>query len=61
MRLFGGVWDYNKMGWLTRKLLGRVKKSLHEAGFEEENGIYDTRDFEEIQNWAEALAKEMEG
>ena len=59
MKLFGGVWDYNQMGWLTRKLLGRVKKELREAGFDEENGVYDTRDFEEIQNWAEELAEHM--
>jgi len=59
MSLFGGLWDYNQMGWLTRKLLGRVKKSLHEAGFEEENGVYDTRNFEEIRDWAVELAEKV--
>ncbi len=60
MGLFGGIFDYNKMNWLTRKLLGRIKKSLREFKIEEKDGVFDTRDREEIRRWAEKLADKVE-
>ena len=59
MKMFGGVFDYNKMGWLTRRLFGRFKKDLREAGFEEEDGVFDTRSIEEIRKWAEKLVEDV--
>lgn len=54
--LFGGVIDYNKMGLIARKALGSIKTSLEAAGFKETKpGVYDTRDWKEICDWARAL------
>ncbi len=55
---FGGVIDYNKMGFVTRKGMSFVKPVLEKAGFKEvEPGVYDLRDWDEIRNWAWQLAK----
>ncbi len=55
---FGGVIDYNKMGFATRKGMSFVKPVLEKAGFKEvEPGVYDLRDWDEIRNWAWQLAK----
>ncbi len=61
MELFGGIIDFDKMGWVTRKLLGGVKKDLEQAGFMEDGKAYDTRDMEEIGRWAEQLAERLKG
>jgi menaquinone-dependent protoporphyrinogen oxidase len=54
--LFGGVLDYNQMGFLARKTLGSFKERLEAAGFKETKpGVYDTRDWSEIRNWAKTL------
>jgi menaquinone-dependent protoporphyrinogen IX oxidase len=57
--LFGGVLDYNKMGFLTRKAMEVAFKSrLQNNGFKElQPGFYDLRDWDEIRNWAKELAK----
>jgi len=55
---FGGVIDYNKMGFVTRKGMSFVKPVLEKAGFKEvEPGVYDLRNWDEIRNWAWQLAK----
>ncbi|MFW9808544.1 MAG: flavodoxin domain-containing protein [Candidatus Thorarchaeota archaeon] len=54
---FGGVWDWNKMSFLFRKTLVPFKMKLEEIGIEErEQGVYDTRNWDEIRNWAKELA-----
>ena len=54
--LFGSVVDYNKMGLIERKTLGSVKTRLEAAGFKEiKTGVYDTRDWDEIKDWARKL------
>ena len=55
--MFGGVWDYNQMGGLARKMLGNLRDRLKNAGFIGENDIYDTRDIESIRTWAKELAQ----
>lgn len=56
MVMFGGVLDFNKMGFLTRKTLGWVKSSFEAAGVKEtKSGVYDTRDWNEIKSWARKL------
>ena len=58
--MFGGVWDYNKMGFMWKKTMSPFKMKLQEAGFEEiEPGVYDTRDWEEIREWARDLAQKV--
>ncbi len=53
MGLFGGIINFKKMGWITKKTLGRViKKGLKNSKFEEKDGIYDTRDIDKIKEWA---------
>lgn len=59
MNLFGGIFDYGKMGWLTRKLMSLAKKGLREAGVEEKDNSYDTRNLEEIKEWAKELAEKL--
>ncbi len=61
MGLFGGVLDYNKMGFLARKSMEIAFKSrLQKNGFKESKpGVYDLRDWDEIQNWTIELTKKI--
>ncbi|MEM3406993.1 MAG: flavodoxin domain-containing protein [Nitrososphaerota archaeon] len=54
---FGGVIDYNKMGFIARKGMGFFKPQLEKHGFKVAPGIYDLRNWDEIRNWARELAK----
>ncbi len=54
---FGGVLDYNKMGFLFKRTMGFLKPQLEKDGFREtEPGLYDLRDWNEIRSWAKELA-----
>lgn len=57
--LFGGILNYNKMGFLTRKGMEVAFKSrLQNNGFKEaEPGVYDLRDWDKIRSWTRELAK----
>jgi menaquinone-dependent protoporphyrinogen oxidase len=58
--LFGGVYNFNKMGWFFRKTLSAVKPQLEEAGVKQtEPGLYDTRDINAIRSWAKELAQKI--
>jgi len=62
MAIFGGVWDYNKMGFPFKKTMVPFQEKLREAGVEETHpGVYDTRDCEEIRSWARELAQKASG
>jgi menaquinone-dependent protoporphyrinogen IX oxidase len=57
--LFGGILDYNKMGFLQRKGMEVAFKSrLQNTGFTEiKPGVYDLRDWDEIRSWTIELEK----
>jgi menaquinone-dependent protoporphyrinogen oxidase len=56
--MFGGVWDYNKLNFVFKKTMGPFRMKLDEVGIPEvEPGVYDTRDWDEIRNWAKDLAE----
>ena len=55
--LFGGVIDYNKMGFIARKGMEFFKPQLEKDGFKVAPGIYDLRDWDEIRNWAKDLSR----
>jgi menaquinone-dependent protoporphyrinogen oxidase len=58
MALFGGVIDYNKMNFITRRAFSSQKKVYEADGFKENpSGVFDMRDFEEINQWAKELAQ----
>jgi len=60
MVIFGGVWDYNKMFFLFRKTLASFKPQIEAAGFKElKPGLYDTRDWDMIRNWAKEIAAKV--
>jgi menaquinone-dependent protoporphyrinogen oxidase len=55
---FGGIMNYNKMGFLFKRTMGFLKPQLEKDGFKEtEPGVYDLRDWNEIRSWAKELAK----
>jgi menaquinone-dependent protoporphyrinogen oxidase len=55
---FGGVIDFNKMNFVTRKTFGSIRKKLEAEGFKEsEHGVYELRNWEEIRAWTQELAQ----
>lgn len=55
--LFGGVIDYNKMGFITRKGMEFFKPQLEKGGFKKvAPNVYDLRNWDEIRNWAKELS-----
>jgi len=62
MGFFGGIIDFNKMGFLTRKGMEAAFKSpLQKHEFKEtEPDAYDLRDWNEIRSWAKELAKKSQ-
>ena len=57
--IFGGVFPYDKMGWMERKTVGQLWRKFEEAGFEKKNGVYDTRNWDTIRNWTKELARKV--
>jgi menaquinone-dependent protoporphyrinogen oxidase len=55
--IFGGVINYNKMGFIERKMMGFIKPQLERDGVKEtEPGLYDMRNWDEIRSWAKELS-----
>ncbi|MHA3963264.1 MAG: flavodoxin domain-containing protein [Candidatus Thorarchaeota archaeon SMTZ1-45] len=58
--MFGGVWDYNKMSFVFKKTMGPFRMKLEEVGIKEvAPGVFDTRNWDEIRNWARDLAEKV--
>lgn len=57
MTIFGGVLNYDDMGWMTRKTVGQLYRKYEAMGIEKKDGVYDTRDWDAIQNWSRQLAR----
>jgi menaquinone-dependent protoporphyrinogen IX oxidase len=59
MGFFGGIVDFNRMGFLTRKgMEAAFKAPLQKHGFKETApGTYDLRDWDKIRKWTKELAK----
>ncbi len=57
---FGGILDYSQMGFLARKTMNLLVDKIEAAGVQEqEPGIYDTRDLDEIRKWTKDLAQKV--
>jgi menaquinone-dependent protoporphyrinogen IX oxidase len=57
MAVFGGVYDYHHMPWWSGKAMEAAKPQLEAVGIKEvKPGVYDTRDWDAIRNWAKQLA-----
>jgi menaquinone-dependent protoporphyrinogen oxidase len=55
---FGGILDFNKMNFVFKRTLGFLKPQLEKDGFQQTSpGVYELRNFEEINAWAKELAK----
>lgn len=48
-------YDFNKWPWWAGKAKPVAIQQLETAGFKEKNGVYDTRDWDAIRNWAKNL------
>jgi menaquinone-dependent protoporphyrinogen IX oxidase len=59
MAIFGGVFPLDRMSWVERRTFGQLWRKYEEAGFEKKNGVYDTRDWDAIRNWAKELARKV--
>ena len=59
---FGGIIDFNKMGYITRKgMEAAFKVPLQKYGFKEtEPDAFDLRDWDKIRNWTKELAIESQ-
>lgn len=56
--LFGGVIDYNKMGFIARKGMEFFKPQLEKDGFYKvAPDVYDLRNWDEIRSWAKELSR----
>jgi len=59
---FGGVIDFNKVGFLMRKAMEMgYKSALVQYGFKEtQPGVYDLHDWDEIRSWSKVLAQKAQ-
>ena len=57
--LFGGVYNFNNVPWYAKKAMEMDRPRIAASYKETEPGIYDTRDWVVIRNWAGDLAKNL--
>ncbi len=60
MKVFGGVWNLHKTPWWSKMAMEEIKSACEEAHITETGpGVYDTRDWEAIRNWARELVTQV--
>jgi len=57
---FGGVYNYNKVPWWSKKAMETGRPKIEATYKQTELGIYDTRDWNAIRSWAKELAKKVQ-
>ncbi len=58
---FGGVLDFNKMGFLFKRTMGFLKSQLEKDGFKAtQPDVYDLRNWDEIRNWTKEIARKAQ-
>ena len=58
---FGGVLDFNKMGFFFKRTMGFLRPQLEKDGFKKtQPDLYDLRDWDEIRNWTKELVKKAQ-
>ena len=59
---FGGVVDYNQLGFMMRKAMEvGYKAKLQKYAFKESTpGVYDLHDWDEIRSWSKVLAQKAQ-
>jgi menaquinone-dependent protoporphyrinogen oxidase len=61
MAVLGGIFPYDTMGFVMKKTLGQMWRKFEEAGFEKQDGSYDTRDWWMIEVWVQDLMDKVQG
>ncbi len=56
---FGAIYNFNTMSWIMKKGLENERPKLAAAYKETQPGVFDTRDIEAMQKWAEELATKI--
>ena len=56
---FGAIYNFNTMSWIMKKGMENERPKLAAAYKEIEPGVYDTRDKEAIQKWAQEIATKI--
>jgi len=57
MTMFGGVWEFNRPPWWSRMAMAAIRKQIEDLGLKEtQPGVYDTRDWDVIRDWARGLS-----
>jgi menaquinone-dependent protoporphyrinogen oxidase len=56
---FGAIYNFNTMGWIMKKGMENERPKLAANYKETAPGVYDTRDTEAIQKWAQELATKI--
>jgi len=57
--LFGGVYNYNKEPWWAKRFLEADRPRVEATYKETQPGVYDTRDWNVIRDWAKELAQKV--
>ncbi len=56
--LFGGVYDFNTVPWYAKKVFEMERPRLEASYKENPPGVFDTRNWDAIRNWAKELISE---
>ncbi|MCW4004788.1 MAG: flavodoxin domain-containing protein [Candidatus Bathyarchaeota archaeon] len=56
---FGAIYNFNTMSWIMKKGMENERPKLAANYKETEPDVYDTRDVQAIQKWAEGLATKI--